>query len=243
MSTQLIQSLSKKAGVLSLVGVAAALSQVAHAEPTGYNQISFNVEANQEVDNDEVTATIYKQAQATTPKQLATELNTAINKALSTAKRYPTVKATTGSQNTHPKYNEDGKITGWTGTVSIDLKSHDFAKASELIANLQDSLVVQNIQFGVSEKKQKELEKELIKKASLAFKEQAKSLVETWDMSGYQIVNVSINTNSGYNPRPQMMMMRDASTKSSVPAQNFEGGNTRLAVTANGTIELIPFMR
>nr|WP_241878310.1 hypothetical protein [Psychrobacter sp. PraFG1]UNK04765.1 hypothetical protein MN210_11195 [Psychrobacter sp. PraFG1] len=67
-------------------------------------------------------------------------------------------------------------------------------------------------------------------------------MAETWGMSGYQVINVSINTNSGYNPRP-MMMMRDASAKAGVPAQSFEGGNSRVAVTANGTIELIPFMR
>jgi len=36
-------------------------------------------------------------------------------------------------------------------------------------------------------------------------------------------------------------MMRDAAAKSSVPVQEFEGGNTRLGVTASGTIELIPF--
>lgn len=241
MTHPLFKTLSR-AGLLTVLGGMAAVTQTAHAEPTGYNQISFNVEANKEVDNDQVTATLYKQAQATSPKQLATELNTAINKAINTAKRYPSVTATTGSQHTRPTYNDDGKIVGWTGTVSLDLKSHDFAKASELIATLQDTLVVQNIQFGISEEKQKQHEKELIKEASLAFKEQAKSLVDTWDMSGYQIVNVSINTNGGYQPRP-VMMMRDASAKSSVPAQNFEGGNSRLGVTASGTIELIPFMR
>lgn len=231
-----------KAGLLSIVSGVALFAQAAHAEPTGYNQISFNVEANQEIDNDEVTATLYKKAQATTPKQIATELNTAMNQALNIAKRYPTVTATTGVQNTYPQYNEDGKIIGWTGTISVDLKSNDFAKTSELVAKLQENLVVQNIQFGVSEQKQKQLEKELIKKASLQFKEQAQSLTETWGMSGYKIVNVSINTNGGYRPQP-VMMMRDTAAKSGVPAQNFEAGNTSLSVSANGTIELIPFMQ
>ena len=237
-----LSTLLSQVGMLSVLGTTALFANAANAEPTGYNQISFNVEANQEVENDQVTATLYKQAQATTPKKLATELNAAMNQALNIAKRYPTVTATTGRQHTYPKYDDNGKITGWTGTISIDLKSNDFAKTSELVAQLQENLVIQNIQFGVSEKKQKQLETELIKKASLQFKEQAKSLAETWDMSGYRIVNVSINTNGGYQPRP-MMMMRDAAAKSSVPAQEFEGGNTKLGVTASGTIELIPFMR
>jgi len=231
MSKSLSNTLSK-AAMLSVLGSAALFAQAANAEPTGYNQISFNVEANQEVENDQVTATLYKQAQASTPKKLATELNTAMNQALSIAKRYPTVTTTTGQQNTYPKYDDNGKIVGWTGTVSVDLKSKDFAKTSELVANLQQNLVVQNLQFGVSE--------DLIKKASLKFRDQAKSLAETWDMSGYQIINVSINSSGGYQPRP-MMMMRDAAAKSTVPVQEFEGGNTRLGVTASGTIELIPF--
>ncbi|WP_296404987.1 SIMPL domain-containing protein [Psychrobacter sp.] len=232
---------------LSKIGLFSALSclafsQAAQAEPTGYNQISFNVEANQEVENDQVTATLYKQIQSSNPKQLATQLNTVINQALSISKRYPTVTTTTGSQNTYPQYDDKGKIVGWTGTVSVDLKSNDFAKASELIANLQETLLVQNIQFGVSESKQKQLETDLIKKASLKFRDQANSLAETWGMSGYQIINVAIASNGGYQPHP-VMLMRDASAVSGVPAQKFEGGNTRLSVSANGTIELIPFMR
>lgn len=229
--------------LLSVATGLALLSQTASAEPTGYNQITFNVEANQEVENDELTATLYKKAQATDPKRLATELNSALNQALAIAKSYPTVTASTGRQSTYPRYNEDGKITGWTGTVSLDLKSNDFAQASDLIAKLQNNLVVQNIQFGVSEKKQKQLEKDLIKQASLQFKEQAKSLAETWDMSGYRIVNVSINSNNNYYPRPIVMMKQSVAADSSVPQQNFEGGNTRLGVSANGTIELIPWLK
>ncbi|WP_227526043.1 SIMPL domain-containing protein [Psychrobacter sp. FDAARGOS_221] len=231
-------------GTMTALAALALTSQTAQAEPTGYNQISFSVDASQEVQNDEVTATLYKKAQASSPKLLATELNKAMNQAMNTAKRYPKVIATTGSQNTYPRYDDNGKITGWTGTVSIDLKSNDFASASELVAQLQQNLVVQNIQFGISEEKQKQVKKELIKKASLEFKDQAKSLTETWDMSGYQVVNVSINSNGGYYPRPVMMMRDSAATKSSAPpAQSFEGGNSRLSVTANGTIELIPWMQ
>ncbi|WP_019673957.1 SIMPL domain-containing protein [Psychrobacter lutiphocae] len=241
MTTSVMQKLNKVSFIVTL-GSVALLSLNAQAEPTGYNQISFSVDASQEVENDEITATLYKQVQANSPKQLATELNTAIDQALTTAKGYPNVIATTGTQHTYPKYNKDNEITGWTGSVSINLKSNDFASTSELIATLQQNLVIQNIQFGVSENKQDQVEKELIKKASLDFKQQAKSLTETWDMSGYQVINVSINTNGGYQPRP-IMMMRDASAKSGVPSQNFEGGNTRLSVTASGTIELLPWMQ
>ena len=210
----------------------------AHAEPTGYDQLSFQTEVKEDVANDEVRASLYKKAQAADSKSLATTLNTSINRALAIAKRYPTVSVSTGQQSTYPRYDKNDKIIGWTGQANIDIKSTDFTATSQLIADLQETLVMNNLNFGVSEIKQSALEQKLMTEASRAFQQQAKNLTRAWDARGYRVVTVNLNTGNNNYPRPMYSSMRGADAESSVPSQNFESGNSTVSVTANGTIEL-----
>lgn len=211
----------------------------AHAEPTGYDQLSFQAEVKEEIANDEVRASMYKKAQAANAKALAVTLNTSINKALAIAKRYPSVTVSSGQQRTYPRYDKNDKIIGWTGQANIDLKSTDFAATSQLIADLQETLVMDNLNFGVSDVKKDALEQKLMTDASRAFQQQAKNLTRAWNARGYQVINVSLNTGNNY-PRPMYssMEMRATSADASVPSQSFESGNSTISVTANGTIEL-----
>ena len=216
-----------------------AMMSGAHAEPTGYDQLSFQTEVKSEVANDEVRASLYKKLQATDAKTLATKLNTSVNSALAIAKRYPSVTVSTGQQSTYPRYDKNDKIIGWTGQANIDLKSTDFAATSQLIADLQETLVMNNLNFGVSDVKKDAIEQKLMTDASRAFQQQAKNLTKAWDARGYRVVTVNLNTGSNY-PRPMYsaMNMRGGAEDASVPSQSFESGNSTISVTANGTIEL-----
>ena len=223
-------------------GTAALLTAMigsAHAEPTGYDQLTFQTEVKEEVQNDEVRATMYKKAQASDAKTLATTLNTSINNAMKIAKRYPSVTVSTGQQRTYPRYDKNDKIIGWTGQANIDLKSTDFAATSQLIADLQQTLVMENLNFGVSDAKKDALEQKLMTDASRAFQQQAKNLTRAWDARGYRVLTVNLNTNNNNYPRPMYSMRAEsAAMDSAVPSQNFESGNSTISVTANGTIEL-----
>lgn len=215
-----------------------AMMGSAHAEPTGYNQLTFQTEVKEEIQNDEVRASLYKKAQATDSKTLATTLNTSINNAMRIAKRYPSVTVSTGKQRTYPRYDKNDKIIGWTGQANIDLKSTDFAATSQLIADLQETLVMDNLTFGVSDAKKDALEQKLMIDASRAFQQQAKNLTRAWDARGYRVVTVNLNTGSNY-PRPMYgAMSMKMESADAVPSQNFESGDSTISVTANGTIEL-----
>ena len=230
--------ISKTAVAASSAFLLTAMMGSAHAEPTGYDQLSFQTQVKEDIANDEVRASLYKKAQAADSKTLATTLNTSINKALAIAKRYPTVTVSTGQQSTYPRYDKNDKIIGWTGQANIDIKSTDFTATSQLIADLQETLVMNNLTFGVSEIKKDALEQKLMTEASRAFQQQAKRLTRAWDARGYRVVTVNLNTGNENYPRPMYSTMRSASVESSVPSQNFESGNSTVSVTANGTIEL-----
>lgn len=235
MKTTLINKAALATGTALLL---TAVMGSAHAETTGYDQLTFQTEVKEEIQNDEVRASLYKKAQATDSKTLATTLNTTINNAMKIAKRYPTVTVSTGQQSTYPRYDKNDKIIGWTGQANIDLKSTDFAATSQLIADLQATLVMDNLTFGVSEAKKDAVEQKLMTDASRAFQQQAKNLTRAWNARDYRVVNVNLNTGSNY-PRPMFSAMSmKAESADTVPSQNFESGDSTISVTANGTIEL-----
>ena len=236
MMTPLRQKLAACTGAACLL---TAMMGSAHAETTGYNQVSFQTQVQSEVPNDEVRASLYKKMQATNAKTLATNINTVVNNAMAVAKRYPSVTVTTGQQRTYPRYDKNDKIIGWTGQANIDLKSTDFAATSQLIADLQETLVMDNLSFGVSEQKKDTTEQQLMMEASQAFQKQARALTTAWNARGYRIVSVNLNSNNNYPvPMYRGMSMKAEMADASVPSQNFESGNSTISVTANGTIEL-----
>ena len=227
----------KSLTALMLISSAALASQTAMAEPTGYNQITFSTDVKAEVENDEVNASLSKQVQAKDPKTLANQLNNAINHALLIAKRYPNVQVATGRQQTYPQYDKNDKIIGWTGQSSISLTSKDIEATSQLIAELQDSLVIDYLNFGVSDAKRDALEQQLMTQVSKAFQTQANNLASSWGASGYRVISVNLNSGSNYYRQP--VSLSAPMVTESASAQNFESGNSTISVTANGTIELV----
>ena len=238
--SQLLKTASRQP-LLTVSGAALLAAMTmgsAQAETTGYNQISFQSEVKSEVANDEVRASLYKQAQATNAKTLATTLNNSMNKAMMIAKRYPSVTVTTGQQQTYPRYDKNNKITGWTGQANVELKSTDFEAASQLIAELQSDLMMNGLNFGVSDSKKAEVEKKLMVEASKDFQNQAREMTTAWGARGYRIVSVNLNKGTNYPVPMYRSMAKVEMMDASVPSQNFESGNSTVSVTANGTIEL-----
>lgn len=220
-----------------LMGVSLLASMAAIAEE--YNRVSFNSEVKSEITNDEIRASLTKTAQASAARDIANELNRSVNAALQIAKRYPEVTVTTGRQNTYPRYDNKNKLIGFTGSVTLDLKSQNFEKASQLIADLQETMVMDNLSFGVSQKLRDSEEKRLQLEAIQRFSDEAKTISHAFGASDYKIVNVNLGGSNSYYPRPMMAMSSMKTLSDGVEAQNFEAGNTTLTYNANGTIELI----
>lgn len=223
---------------ISLLFASALACLPAFAE-SNYNQISFSTEVRQTVTNDEIRIRLSKTTQATTPKAVATVLTTAINEAVARAKKYPDVKLNTGHQHTYPRYNND-KIVGHTGYASVELVSRNLTQASELMAELQNTLTVDSIDFGVSDAKERESKHAMMTQAINKFQTEAVTISRAFGANDYKIVNVKLgSSHHEYVASPAPMMMRASKASDSVPTQDFEAGESTLTYTASGTIELV----
>lgn len=235
----------KLSALLALAG-AVTLAVGANADSNvnksiNYNLINFSANATQKVENDEINATMSKTIQHKSSTEVAKRITETLNQATTIAKKYPSVKVSTGSQSTYPEYDKNQKISGWTGTASLYLQSSDTLAVSQLIADLQSFMQLNGLDFSVSEAKQKAITQSLMIDASKAFQQQAQALLPAWNATGYQLVSLDFNQGGGYNnysSRKYAMAMPQV-VDASVASQNFEVGETSITVTANGVIQLV----
>lgn len=225
----------------------ATLAMTAHANtannnPINYNLINFSANASQKVENDQVNATMTKTLQNKSNVELAKRITETLNQANIIAKKYPNVKVATGNQNTYPQYDKNQKIIGWQGNASLNLQSNDTVATSQLIAELQNIMQLDGLDFSVSEAKQKTVNQALMSEASKNFQQQAQNLLPAWNAKGYQLVSLDFNEVGGYQRYSKsyaLAMPQMAVVDASMPSQDFQTGESTITVTANGVIQLI----
>lgn len=200
--------------------------------------ITLSAKASKLIANDEMHATLYIEEQNSNSAALARNLTQAMNGALKQAKQYPKVTATTGSQSTYPMYYKNGKIRGWQGRTEIELRSKNFEQTGRLIAELQQTFKLGNINFRVSEETRVEAETQLMSEASIRFQQRAQSLLSAWNATRYDLISLSLNTSGSYNQPMYAGRAEMAVTDSSVPTQSYAGGESKITVTANGSVQL-----
>ncbi|WP_343595124.1 SIMPL domain-containing protein [Acinetobacter sp.] len=213
----------------------------AQEDAVRYNIINLQANASRQVLNDEMRVVLYIEKNNKQPSTLATEVTQAMNQALVTARQYPQVKTTTGTQSTQPIYDDKNKLKEWRSHAELRLEGTDFKAISQLVSKLQNNFQTQSISFNVSEAQRKKVENELMIEASKQFQQRAENLSKVWNKSGYQLVNLNINTNSNVYPQPYLranMMMKASMDNEAAPVQDISAGETKINATADGTIQL-----
>ncbi len=218
------------------------LPLLASAEPATYQRVDFSTEVSREIPNDQMNATLSVELSDKDAGKLAQQLNAVINDAMKKAAAYPTVKVSSGNQNTWPVYGStltsSSKLESWRGRAEIRLETRDFKAAGDLIGQLQEKLQIGGINFVVSADSRRKVEDGLTAEAIAAFKARAESIRNSWGAKDYKLVQMSLGSAGG--PMPYMPVMRKMADAESASAQNFAGGDTRLVVNVSGSIELQP---
>jgi predicted secreted protein len=206
------------------------------AEP--YNSVELQAEANREISNDTLNATLYAEASDADAARVADALNRASNDALKAAAGFKAVRARSGGSNTYPVYDRNQRLTGWRGRAEIRLESRDFQAASALIAKLQEGMQLSSLSFKVSREFRTSTENELIAEAVKAFRGRADIARQALGGKSYRLRRIAINT-SGSSPPPRpMLRMSAAAAPAEVAAPQLEGGLSTVTVSVSGTIEV-----
>lgn len=207
---------------------------------TNYNIVNIQAETSKDIPNDQMVAVLYIEKSNIQTAVLVDQINQAMNQANMSGQKYPEVKIETGQQNTYPIYDNDSqKLKEWRSRAELRLKSTDFKAMSQLISTLQNTFQTESIQFNISDQQRQLVENELLVSASQSFQKRAQLITQTWHKSKYQLVNLDLRSNEQSFVQPRMLL---ASSKmmatSATTSQNFNAGDSKVSVTASGTVQL-----
>lgn len=203
-----------------------------------YNRVDFQVEAAREIANDLLVTSMSVDIQDKQPALVAQQLNAALNAALKKAAAFGSVKSGSGNQNTYPVYGKNNQVEAWRGHGEIRLESRDFKAAGELIMQLQATMQLGGVQFTVAPDTRVKAENALIAEAIKAFQMRADAIRTLLGARSYKTVHFAVSSGDMPRPYPMAMMRGAAMTNASIPAPEFAGGDSRLTVQINGTIEV-----
>ena len=207
----------------------------AQVPETLFNLVSLNAEAEREIPNDLLTATLAAEAEGADPAQLADGVNRTMQRALTTALAYKSVKAQSSAYQTFPVYDKN-RVARWRVRQELRLESADFSAATELIGKLQATLMATGLSLSVSNEARRKAENALIPEALASFDERARVVRDAMKAKGYRMRDVQLSS-GGAPPRPMLSMARAMSAES-VAQPAIEPGSTRILITVSGTIQL-----
>ena len=225
--------------IFSALALVLAGSALAADPAPRYNMVELQAEAQRELANDTVSASLYVELNDANPAALAAALNKAANEALRTAREYPAVHARSGNNQTYPVYAKGNVLQGWRGRAEIRLESKDFEAASRLIGKLQAGMQLANTAFSISSEARRQAENELIAEAIAAFKVRADIVRRALAGRSYKIQRLNVST--GYSaPPPRFAIARAmAAAAPEVAPPNLEGGVSMVTVNVGGAIEVL----
>lgn len=196
--------------------------------------------AQQEVANDQLQATLYLQDKSEQPAVLANRLNQGLAQGMAIGKNYPKVEVSSGSYNSWPSYDKNGKIQGWQGRAEIRLKSRDMTQAAELVAQLQKTMLLEGVQFSVSDTARRAAEKAMIPAALAEMQEQASITARTLGKNRVTIQELEFGNAAPSFRQPMLMRAAAApmAKEADVAQPDWQPGQSQLQLTINGKIEL-----
>ncbi|HEY6280634.1 MAG TPA: SIMPL domain-containing protein [Burkholderiales bacterium] len=203
-------------------------------EPLRYNVVDLQAEAQREIQNDLMTASLYVEQSGENPARVSNSVNKIVNEALRVAGDVKNVKARTEGYQTYPVYGKNKLLEAWRVRSEIRLESKDFSALSNLIGKLQSTLQLSYLGFTVSPEARRQAENELIAEAISNFRGRADIVKQSLKGREFKIRRMSVNT-SGFHPRP--VLARGIAAQE-VAAPNVEGGTSQVTVNVNGTIEV-----
>jgi predicted secreted protein len=208
------------------------------AEEVRFNQVELRAEASREVPNDLMSARLSVEAHDSSPAEVAAALNRAMAEAIITAAAFDQVKAQTGQTYTYPVYDNSQRLVGWRGRADVRVESQDFQALAQLAAKLQPTMQLGGIMFTISPAQRRKVESELITEAVEAFRARAVIAQRALGGNSYRIRRIALDTGGTPAPRPYAMTRAAPAAVASAPPPVFEGGETRVQVTASGLIEV-----
>lgn len=223
------------------------LAPSAHADdglqlpPTGHTVLKFTATERMSLPQDLLTASLRIEARNADPRKVQADINTAMEKALATAKKVAGVKVTTGGYQVYERQLERN-LRMWQGQQTLQLESRNAAAVLELAGQLQaGGFAMSGLSYSLSPEKAESVRDELMVKALGSIKAKAALVARTLGKSGYELVDVDLGGHMPVVPMYRAMRAEMAmASADAAPPPSAEPGETEVAVSVSARALLKP---
>lgn len=219
-------------GSIAVGGAVNLRAQAAATAPPSAVQVSAS--SSVVVQNDRLQAWMRVEAENANPAAAASQVNSAIAKALATARAFPAVKVATAGYSTQQILDKP-KPSRWRVVQSLSLDSSDFTAAATLISRLQDEegLLLSGMGFSLTDKTRRDAEDSVTQQAIKSWQARAQQAAIGLGFAGWRPGHVGVQTGDAGRPYPMMRAQAMASPAGSAPVA-LEAGTTEVSVTVSG---------
>lgn len=210
----------------------------AQTTPPPQNVAQLSANGAVEVQQDLLSITLSTTREGSDATLVQNQLKAALDAALVEAKKSAQagqMDVRTGNFSLYPRYNKDGKISGWQGRTELVLEGKDFPRITATAGKIS-TLTLGNVGFALSREQRERVEGEAQAQAIASFKAKAAEISRNFGFSGYTLREVAINANDQGPVRPRMMAMEaKAADSSPIPV---EAGKSTVLVNVSGSVQM-----
>jgi predicted secreted protein len=210
----------------------------AQTTPPPQNVAQLSANGAVEVQQDLLSITLSTTREGSDATLVQNQLKAALDAALVEAKKSAQagqMDVRTGNFSLYPRYNKDGKISGWQGRTELVLEGKDFPRITATAGKIS-TLTLGNVGFALSREQRERVESEAQAQAIASFKAKAAEISRNFGFSSYTLREVAINANDQGPVRPRMMAMEaKAADSSPIPV---EAGKSTVLVNVSGSVQM-----
>lgn len=228
--------------LLTAFSVGAAQAQPRDQEAQAINVVNLSASGFLEVAQDWLTVRLSTSREGDDAASVQTQLRIALDSAMALARTAVApnqqLQARSGAFGVYPRYDKNGKISGWQGNAELVLEGRDFARISNTAGKIQ-TLTIADMHFSLSRETQQKLETDVQALAIDRFKRRAKEVAKGFGFSDFQLREIGISSaDEGGNTPMRAMAMEAKSFGSGSKGVAVEPGISRVSVNVSGTVGL-----
>lgn len=203
------------------------------------DRLSLSATASTEVTRDVLGLAFSTTKEGADAGAVQSQLKQALDAALAEARKIARpgqVEVQTGNFSLYPRYSPKGGINGWQGQAELLVEGKDVAAIAQLSGRIT-TMTIARAGYSLSREQREKVEGQVVAQAIERYKARAADYAKQFGFAGYQIGEVSVNTQDGGGPMPMgappMRMKAMAGADESLPV---EAGKATVSVVVNGTI-------
>lgn len=209
------------------------------APPDLTRRVTLSASASVQIAQDVLSLSLTAAREGADAQAVQTQLKAALDDALTLARREAKnsgIEVRTGRFGLFPRYDRNGKMTGWQGSVELLLQGRDFARMGEIAGKLQ-TLTVASASFGLTPEQRQGAETTAQSQAIAQFRQRATEAAKGFGYATYSLIEANIHSGDSGGGRPPMMAMSARSVAAEAPVP-LEAGLTSVTVTVTGSVQM-----